>query len=1322
MASVISPLEKLDDNSQASVLFVLPWLRRDFDTDIDGTSEAKTFFKAVRKALPSFAAITLKPTPGMWKDDELDAGLAKYRKRIDAAVERYRPSCVVLLGVNFSKMLIPEIKNSKQDLRSTFAKLKMANGKRIMSMIYASPDMIVKDHLEFCRMPEVMAKLRVFAEKRRYDRKPIIHNLNTVKKAIEYIDFLAYEHKGMIGFDTETYSLNRVHHTRLGSMQFCHDDRESSVLLWDSKHQEISEKGRQKLVPHLEYLFGSRKTSFDAWIMHNAQFDLMQIFAEFRVKFPKTVFDTMLFAHLLDESRLQNARIWMDDKSGPYSLKVLVQEFLAFFHYSDEAMKARSSGVIMDLPLSDFLDYAGYDPSVTFRLFETFLLWAKLEKYDHTVLRIMRNLHSHAVKMYSNMSRTGINIDEAKLRELLDRNSVINKRLFEINEEYKSDLKIREVNKELAEQQAESSMFFRVPWIFDMNSSLHRNTLFFHSKNGFKFPANEDGKFSADKKFQKKYSETNKIVGLFAEAQGLVKLRNAYIKPIFENLFNNPSQETDVSDKRVHPEFLLSRTVTGRVACIAKGTKIEIVRDVTKAPKGVNIEDVRVGDLAYCYDRFGKPALRPVEAVMKTGHRNVIRLQWQGAGNRTKGHLDLTPEHRVRLVSGKYVRADSLVVGDRVMAMHRNKERLYFTGVDGSVPEHRFVWEKASGKTFPGTGNWHIHHKDGNHYNNVPGNLELLTNSAHTSLHGENVSKDLRKKRSANAKLRWKLNPQAMPSGKDSPSYWEAGKYELLRLLFKCGGKPSNCRTFGVDYTTFMLKLKEAGINWSSVAFRFGADGRYVSRTRLATYSGMPSEQIAHDLRMGTRKLKDLHTLYNLPYGTLSSKSYQRSLRQVKATASKYRAVVNNHRIIGVTKLRRKVDVYDLSIKGCHNFIANEITVHNCLRPNTQQVPRSDSYAKKEIKSLFIPSPGKVLLQADLSAAEVRVWGALSGDEVICRLSQEAFELLKKARANPQDKALREEAELKANFHKQTYGLCYNMDPKDVNGAQRQVAKKLTFGICYGMSDQGLARELGVEIEEAMAVKKLYFNVYKGGEQWLKDMQDFALENGYVETPLGRRRRMPQVFSGDKAAISEAKRFAVNAPIQATASDYAMLSTCLLDQEIDRLNIQDHARLINAVHDSVVLEVTADPEWINFVAKLVRRVFTVDVVDALKRDFDFELKAPIDIDIEVSQHYMHKCKKCGGKRYPGAGSTCKAEIKTGKKLENGKDEMKTCGHDKFEIVNINAGWGWLTGLEENSIGIANVCKGIKMVKNAPPPPVFENRPVTKKKKRDMVRV
>lgn len=112
---------------------------------------------------------------------------------------------------------------------------------------------------------------------------------------------------------------------------------------------------------------------------------------------------------------------------------------------------------------------------------------------------------------------------------------------------------------------------------------------------------------------------------------------------------------------------------TGRTSCIAAGTPIDIVRDLSKNRKGVPIEDVKEGDLAYTFDDRALLMVRRVLRAGKTGHKPVVRLHWRGGNYRHRGHLDLTSDHPVRLVDGSYRPAGELKPGDDLLSLNGEK-------------------------------------------------------------------------------------------------------------------------------------------------------------------------------------------------------------------------------------------------------------------------------------------------------------------------------------------------------------------------------------------------------------------------------------------------------------------------------------------------------------------------------------------------------------------------------------------------------------------------------------------------------------------------
>lgn len=184
--------------------------------------------------------------------------------------------------------------------------------------------------------------------------------------------------------------------------------------------------------------------------------------------------------------------------------------------------------------------------------------------------------------------------------------------------------------------------------------------------------------------------------------------------------------------------------------CLAAGTQVMV-------PGGTkNIEDMVVGDWVYSYDADKQLVLRKVTWAGQTGTRELVRLKWRTNG-RTEGHLDLTPDHPVRLVSGEYMTPEQMANGEApqgkrggtpywisVMALRRTVQNsgagsykatyMYSTGRD-RFKESRFVFEQLNGWTPE-----HVHHVDGNPQNNFPANLQGVSTLQHASLHNHSIT------------------------------------------------------------------------------------------------------------------------------------------------------------------------------------------------------------------------------------------------------------------------------------------------------------------------------------------------------------------------------------------------------------------------------------------------------------------------------------------------------------------------------------------------------------------------------------------------------
>jgi DNA polymerase-1 len=229
--------------------------------------------------------------------------------------------------------------------------------------------------------------------------------------------------------------------------------------------------------------------------------------------------------------------------------------------------------------------------------------------------------------------------------------------------------------------------------------------------------------------------------------------------------------------------------------------------------------------------------------------------------------------------------------------------------------------------------------------------------------------------------------------------------------------------------------------------------------------------------------------------------------------------------------------------------------------PNLQNIPIRTAEGRR-IRQAFIPPEGARLLAADYSQIELRIMAHLSGDESLLDAFREG-----------------------ADIHRATAGEVFGVDPAAVTADQRRSAKAINFGLIYGMSAFGLARQLGLQREEAQSYIDRYFDRYPGVRDYMDRTREQARETGFVETVYGRRLYLPEIRSRNPQRRQYAERSAINAPMQGTAADIIKRAMIAVADWLRESGCG--ARLIMQVHDELVFEVpAADAEGIT--ASLVR--------------------------------------------------------------------------------------------------------------------------------------
>jgi DNA polymerase-1 len=244
--------------------------------------------------------------------------------------------------------------------------------------------------------------------------------------------------------------------------------------------------------------------------------------------------------------------------------------------------------------------------------------------------------------------------------------------------------------------------------------------------------------------------------------------------------------------------------------------------------------------------------------------------------------------------------------------------------------------------------------------------------------------------------------------------------------------------------------------------------------------------------------------------------------------------------------------------------------------PNLQNIPIRTEMGRA-IRRAFVPDNGDhVLLKADYSQIELRILAHVTGDEALRTAYREGRDI-----------------------HRQTAGEVFGVAPHEVTPAMRSQAKVINFGIVYGMSAHGLARQLGIGRPQAADFIDRYFNTYPGVRAWIERLLEQARREGWVRTPLGRRRLTPGLNEKNGMIRANAERIAVNSPIQGACADMIKVAMIRIHAELAR--IAPGARMICQVHDELVFSVPR--EQVETLGEFVRRT----MIQAM----------PLDVPIEV---------------------------------------------------------------------------------------------------------
>ncbi|MGX1928729.1 DNA polymerase I [Flagellimonas sp. 2504JD4-2] len=253
--------------------------------------------------------------------------------------------------------------------------------------------------------------------------------------------------------------------------------------------------------------------------------------------------------------------------------------------------------------------------------------------------------------------------------------------------------------------------------------------------------------------------------------------------------------------------------------------------------------------------------------------------------------------------------------------------------------------------------------------------------------------------------------------------------------------------------------------------------------------------------------------------------------------------------------------------------------------PNLQNIPIRTERGR-QVRKAFIPRDGNyTLLAADYSQIELRIIAALSEEDTMI----EAFK-------NGED------------IHASTASKVFNVPIDEVTREQRGNAKTVNFGIIYGVSAFGLSNQTDLSRTEAKELIETYYKTYPKLRNYMGEQVDFARDNGYVQTVLGRRRYLKDINAGNQVVRGAAERNAVNAPIQGSAADIIKIAMINIHKKLSEGGFK--TKMLLQVHDELVFD-AYKPEL-----EEVKALIKSEMENAYK------LAVPLDVEVGIGDNWL----------------------------------------------------------------------------------------------------
>ena len=295
-------------------------------------------------------------------------------------------------------------------------------------------------------------------------------------------------------------------------------------------------------------------------------------------------------------------------------------------------------------------------------------------------------------------------------------------------------------------------------------------------------------------------------------------------------------------------------------------------------------------------------------------------------------------------------------------------------------------------------------------------------------------------------------------------------------------------------------------------------------------------------------------------FGKLGMKGGKKTKSGYSTAADVLEKLAEDHEIVAdILNYRTLTKLNSTYAEGLLNFIQADGRIHgefnqmvtatgriSSTNPNLQNIPVRTELGRR-FRTVFVPKPGCVFIDADYSQVELRILASLSGDAKLIAAYKDA-----------------------SDIHAVTASQVFHVPLEEVTPELRRNAKAVNFGIVYGISAFGLSEGLSISRSEAKEYIERYFAAYPDVKKYLDGEVAFAHEHGYVKTIFGRRRPVPDINASNFMRRSFSERVAMNSPIQGSAADIMKKAM----NEVNRaLRTGGYAsRIVLQVHDELLIE------------------------------------------------------------------------------------------------------------------------------------------------------